>query len=484
MKAFLNRKKQNNPVISAVPTNQRAEADVRTLIPIAAIMALTLLAAMFLTKLSVGIALAAVAAFILGVVCFMNPAIGLYILIFAMLLGPQFGVGGIGGEGVRSRGLTLRLDDFLLLIIGFSWFLSTAISKEKGLFLKTPLNRYIGYYFIVCLVSTLIGYMMGRVKGMSGIFFVLKYFEYFIVYFMTVNYLKEKKQMERLVFAMLLVCFIVCLISIYQIPSGVRVSAPFEGERGEPNTLGGYLVLMLSIVLGFLFHNYGTRGQRFFFGGLVFFILMTLAATLSRSSWLALGPMMFALIWFSKRKLFAIIPLILIAVLSIILLPTTVKERALYTFAQRPEAGQVKIGEVRIDTSTSARLISWQTILTQDFLKQPLLGYGITGYSFVDAQYPRVLAETGLLGFFLFLALMHAIYRNARQTRHLYTEDPFYLGITTGYLAGFFAMLTHGIGANTFIIVRIMEPFWFLTAIIIMIPQIAPSPQTGVPVSK
>ncbi len=33
-------------------------------------------------------------------------------------------------------------------------------------------------------------------------------------------------------------------------------------------------------------------------------------------------------------------------------------------------------------------------------------------------------------------------------------------------------MLVHAIGANTFIIVRIMEPFWFLTAIIIMIPTI------------
>ncbi|MBI4620325.1 MAG: hypothetical protein HY739_09220, partial [Desulfobacterales bacterium] len=32
------------------------------------------------------------------------------------------------------------------------------------------------------------------------------------------------------------------------------------------------------------------------------------------------------------------------------------------------------------------------------------------------------------------------------------------------------AMLTHAIGANTFIIVRIMEPFWFLAAIVIMLP--------------
>jgi hypothetical protein len=32
-------------------------------------------------------------------------------------------------------------------------------------------------------------------------------------------------------------------------------------------------------------------------------------------------------------------------------------------------------------------------------------------------------------------------------------------------------MLIHGIGANTFIIVRIMEPFWLLTALIVALPE-------------
>jgi hypothetical protein len=31
-------------------------------------------------------------------------------------------------------------------------------------------------------------------------------------------------------------------------------------------------------------------------------------------------------------------------------------------------------------------------------------------------------------------------------------------------------MITHAIGANTFIIVRIMEPFWFLTAMAVALP--------------
>jgi len=31
-------------------------------------------------------------------------------------------------------------------------------------------------------------------------------------------------------------------------------------------------------------------------------------------------------------------------------------------------------------------------------------------------------------------------------------------------------MITHSIGANTFIIVRIMEPFWFMTGVITILP--------------
>jgi O-antigen ligase len=308
--------------------------------------------------------------------------------------------------------------------------------------------------------------------------FVIKYFEYFIVYFMAVNYLKEKKQMERLIFTILIVCLIVCVIAIAQIPSGARVSAPFEGNEGEPNTLGGYLVLILSLVLGLLYSNYGTTKRKFFFGGLVFLILIALAATLSRSSWLALGPMLLALIYFSNRKVVVIVPLIFVIAITAFLLPPGVKARAMFTFSQPVEQGQMKLGGLRIDTSTSARLQSWRNVLERDFIKEPLLGYGVTGYSFLDAQYPRVLAETGLVGFISFAALLIVIYRNALHTRRRYGDDPFYGGVSMGFLAGFFAMLVHAIGANTFIIVRIMEPFMFLTAIVIMIPRIEPVPSS------
>ncbi len=354
--------------------------DARVVFLFLIISALTLAAGFLFTQTTTLMATAITIGIIVAVIAFVNTEAALYILIIAMLLGPQFTAGPAEAFTARGRGgMTLRFDDFLLVVIGFSWFLKTAINKELGLFPATPLTRPIFWYFLACLIATLFGYLFDRVRSIAGIFFVLKYFEYFLVYFMAVQHLKERKQIERFLFTLLAVCFIVCLIGIYEIPAGGRVSAPFEGPEGEPNTLGGYLVLMLSITLGLLL-NYGTKAKKALLGVLVLLILITLGATLSRSSWLALVPMFLTLIYFSKKRMKILIPLLAIIVISPLLLPKTVVDRALYTFKQAPEQGQFNIAGTRIDTSTSARLESYRLVLTRDFIKQPLIGYGVTGY--------------------------------------------------------------------------------------------------------
>jgi len=448
----------------------RVEFDTKTLSLLLLIVVITIGGSLFIVKASTNIAFIAVMAFVVAVVSFVNTEIGLYILIVSMLLGPQFIVGGPTPLPGRGRPFTLRVDDLLLVIIGLSWFLRSAVSKELGLFTRTPLNAPIVYYFAACLISTLLGYMMGTVQGLTGFFFVLKYFEYFIIYFIAVNHLKEKKQIERFVFTMLLVCLAVCIFAISQIPAGERVSAPFEGEGGEPNTLGGYLVLMLSIAIGLLL-SYGSKKQKGFFVILSFFIAVSLAATLSRASWIALIPMTLTFLYFHKKKLPIILALLLIITATPFILPKSVIQRVTFTFEQPKQRGQITIGGTRLDTSTSDRFKVWRNILTRDFASNPLLGRGITGYGFVDSQYPRVLVETGIIGLATFLFLLITIYRNALYAYRI-SSDPLLSGVSLGYLAAFIAMVTHGIGTNTFIIVRIMEPFWFLTAMIIMIPRI------------
>ncbi|MFA5179800.1 MAG: O-antigen ligase family protein [Syntrophales bacterium] len=447
-----------------------SETTPQQLLVVCAIIILTLGGAILISQASMGIAVVVIIGLIVAIFTFLNAEFALYALIIAMLLGPQVGLSGAEGEGVRGRGVTLRVDDFLLIIIGLTWFFKTAVEKELGLFLKTPLNVPIGMYLLVCVISTLFGYMMGRVKGTAGVFFVLKYFEYYVVYFMAVNLLREKKQIERFLLTLFIVCFIVSLFAIFSMMQGIRASAPFEGASGEPNTLGGYLIFMISLAIGLLL-TWGTRPQKLLLAILIFFSSVALAATLSRTSWIALGPMAMALLFFSNKKKTVMLGIVVCIIAAPFVVPKSVQQRLLFTVTQAKEEGQMRIGNVRVDTSTSARLESMKQVLTRDFAKQPVIGFGITGYSFLDAQYARVLAETGLLGLFAFFYLLRSIYRNAKDTYYK-ASDLFYKGLTLGYIAGFFALLTHCIGANTFIIVRIMEPFWFVTAMIIMIPII------------
>jgi len=77
-----------------------------------------------------------------------------------------------------------------------------------------------------------------------------------------------------------------------------------------------------------------------------------------------------------------IVSVLFVVLTAPFILPKSVVDRALYTFTQPPEEGQLEVGQVRIDTSTSARILSWKEVLSKDWVKHPILGYGVTGYRF------------------------------------------------------------------------------------------------------
>lgn len=393
---------------------------------------------------------------------------GLYILIFSMLLSPEISIGETAGSSL-GRGITLRFEDFLLIVIGFSWFARNAVDKELGLFLKTPLNKPVFFYILICFLSTATGILSGTVDTKTGLLFLLKYIEYCIVFFMVANQVKDTDQVRRLIFCILLTCFITAIIGLLQIPQGERVSALFEGEGGEPNTLGGYLLFIGSVVVGLLLKTENSKSKY-----LLIFLIITMTPpflfTQSRSSYLGLIPVCFILGFFAQRRIVVTGLLAVAFLLSPVFLPSAVKDRILYTFKQPEESGQLIIGGMRLDTSTSARIEGFKKILA-DWPKHPFAGYGISGYGFIDSQFPRVLIETGIFGLLAFLYLLYAIGKLAISHVRL-VKTPYFKGLAVGFLAGFIGLLFHALGANTFIIVRIMEPFWFLAGIIAVLPEI------------
>ena len=189
-----------------------------------------LLVGYLLTMLSAVHSFLLVILLLISVCIFIWPVAGLYLVIFSMLLSPEIITGDIGGKATLGRGITLRLEDFLLVLIALSWLARGAVDKSMGLFRKTPLNQPIAAYILVCFLATLWGKTTGNVQGKAGFFFVLKYFEYMIVFFMVVNYVNSADQAKRLLFCLFLTCFIVSVYGLIQIPGGGRVSAPFEGQ--------------------------------------------------------------------------------------------------------------------------------------------------------------------------------------------------------------------------------------------------------------
>ena len=131
---------------------------------------------LLVARVEPALAVGVVLGVIVFILTFVSVQFAIYVLIFATLLSPEFGSRTTGGGGV-----TIRLDDFLLLIIGFSQLTRSAVYRDVGIFAWSPLNRYITYYMLACVFSTGVGIIFGRVNPLTGFFFVLKYFEYFIV---------------------------------------------------------------------------------------------------------------------------------------------------------------------------------------------------------------------------------------------------------------------------------------------------------------
>jgi O-antigen ligase len=445
------------------------QATFEFIFPLVVLLFVLVAFAMVMPSLTPTKTLALAGGVIIFVLSFVSTQIALYILIFSMLLSPEFIVGATEGATL-GRGITLRVDDLIVAVIGFSWLARMAINKELGLFLRTPLNRPIAYYILVCVASTLLGALFGRLNLETGLLYVLKYFEYVLIYFMVANYFKDRKQLKTFVWAMLLTCLIVSVISLTQIPQGERISAPFEGKVGEPNTYGGYLVFMMSLATGLALMEESFRNRLIAFS-LVILFSIPLLYTQSRSSYLAAIPAVLSFLWLSKRKQWIPPALLLVGLLLPFMAPKVTKDRVSYTFTQgigRPDV--VTVAGVQLDSSTSARIMSWEEAV-RDLSQHPVLGFGVTGYRFVDAQYVRVAAETGFLGVLIFFLLIVTILRESYRVFKT-SHDPFDKGLTIGFIAGFTGLLFHAIGANTFIIVRIMEPFWFVAAMVMMLPSL------------
>lgn len=409
--------------------------------------------------------------FIVTNISFLRGVDGLYLVIFAMLFSPEIATGIATGRtaGEGGSGIVLRLEDVIMVAVVLGWILRSAYMGQHFGIIKTPVNTAIWIYMAACVIATLFGYLGGSVRSLSaGILHNLKYFQYFLLYFMILAHVRRKEIVVRMIWAIFIVFFLAIIYGYTQIGSGGRVCAPFDAE---PNTFGGYIVLLMCLAGGITLTDSRVR-IRVMMIFLLLFAVPPLLFTLSRASYLALifGSLSFLAVSHHRILIGAVaIGFVAVMMLGLPILPERVQERIARTF-EKEEEYHVQIAGIDFDASSSGRLLDYKDSMKK-WVKSPVLGYGVTGTYFMDGQYPRLLVETGVVGLSAFLFIF---WRLLVQVRNIYrsTQGPFLKGVSMGFFCGIIAMLAHALSANSFIIIRIAEPFWLLAGLILLIPHL------------
>jgi len=405
-------------------------------------------------------------------ITFNYPLKSVIILIFSMLLSPEIGVGNIPG-----RSVVIRYDDILLIIIFLSWLVRTAVIKREPFLVKTPIQLPLLLYTSSYLFSTFIGIIRGNIAFEKAFFYVLKYIEYYIMYFMIVNLLKDETTYYKYLKYFFLVLIIIITYSYYYYSNAtgelVRTTAPFESplgkpEESEPASLGGYYLLSMGILLTLISE---LNGKRFLIVLLSFlFLYPSFLLTFSRASYMGFIALFLVFIFLvKKRKFFFIIAGFFILSFSLLLpgIGEKVKNRIEYTYKGSDARNIVltPFGVVKLEDSAYQRYQSIERVITKVLPQYPLFGAGVTGIGLGDNQYSLVLGESGIVGFILFVWLIYSIINISYKVYNM-SDDVYERSISLGVIVAIFGFLVQGLGVNTFIIVRIMEPFWFCVALV------------------
>lgn len=402
-----------------------------------------------------------------------KPDIGLIIIIASMLFSPELIVG-----FTTARMVTIRAEDVLLIVVIVAWLLKTSFTKDIVSTFRTPLTTPFFLYILLCLVSTFFAMLGGNVDIKQSFFSILKYVEYFLLFIMVRDSLKSIKQSKLYVVVFLLTAIAVAAYAnVYiekELGSGsqfFRVAPPVETrEGGEAGTLGGYFIFMMAMVAGLLLHLKGTAA-RIFCICLLMIMFRAFLYTLSRGSYVALVPMVVGLIYFTKKNRLILICCVLVTIVTVaIFAPQMVKERVATTItAQSGLHGK----QLVLEASPAERLESWKVVLFERLPRSPIFGHGVAR-AFIDGQIFLTLYEVGLAGFLLLACMLLRLFNMGRGVLSLepVQNDDFSVGLTVGFLAGFMGLIGHALSTNTFIIIKIMEPFWFMAAIVLSLPRL------------
>ncbi|MCC6696798.1 MAG: O-antigen ligase family protein [Candidatus Hydrogenedentes bacterium] len=399
--------------------------------------------------------------------------LGVFFLVIAMLLSPEIDAGKVG---LGNRALNVRYNDGLIIVVFVGVLVKIAFEGRQHFWLPNPVNPGIALYYGVCLLSTMFAYRASipLFDKQEALFTLLKMAEFYMIFVLVGNAIRSIRQVRQQLVVFFITAAIVALYGLYtRFISGMdRVSAPFEQGGTEPNTLGGYLVMVMCLAAA-LYTQAPNRQAKILCGLMAFVPFFTFLFTLSRASYIAFIAGLVAL-GIIARKPTIIVAVAAVLIASPFIMPDDVKDRVNYTF-QRGDGKDVSIAGyetgLQVDKSTHERIYVWQKVRYNLYV-WPWFGGGVSWDRVLDSMYARVLIETGIVGFVAFVFLQLRLLKTMREA-YLWNSNWLARGIAMGMFATTIALITHSMGTISFLIVRMMEPYWFLVALAVLARHLA-----------
>jgi len=375
---------------------------------------------------------------------------------------------------IRHLGLPPALaagwDEILLLVLLGAWGAKAAAARRLRL-AEPQINRALGAVALTAVLSLLVNRVPLAI-GFEGLRVLLQAALFYLV---AANCIRDSRQLRQLVTVMLFAVTVVAAYGVYQYAIGVEtpkrwVVSEFEtliktrvfSTIGNPNALGGYLVLFLPLALTFAI-DAKERMHRLLYAGAAVLMLLCLLFTFSRGAWIGfLTSLVLLAVWKDRRILLALGG-------GLLLLPVAmpaVVSRMLFIFS--PEYLRMSY--------TWGRLRFWLTALAK-MRTHPLFGVGLgtfgdtvavrhnlPGAIWVDNHYLKLGAEMGVPGLAAFLWLIWKAIRIGMAGRRE-VQDSYHRSLLTGVTAGLVAVAVQNFTASIWEVLIVGAYWWFLAGL-------------------
>lgn len=405
-----------------------------------------------------------------------------------------------------------------LVILGI-WLLRLTFRKEFQ-FIRTPLDVPILAFLVINIAATITGvhpYMslVGEYKRYDGL---LSTFNYIFIYYIVVNFLRERKYLKRTIVFITLTGVLSALVGILQSYNIdlTKWGAGIISTFGNPNFIGGYLAMVFFAPLTLFFlipknaANPKERKRKIIFMGICLVSLLIIYKCFSILSHrggamgLAAGIILFGFLLrrqFLKVKLRFTIVFVVIGIATAIFFLTGhsgLVQKFATTVKVEKEEGKA-IPALKFTSTAETRVYIWQTGL-EIIKRHPFLGVGPDALRFVSTQYEKLefirteggrnclidkahneiidMATTrGLLGLGAYLWMIISLFIFVRRVFLLIKEENKIL------LAGVLAAITSYLVQNQvgFGIIATSSLFWLLLGMAISVGM--PKPQNTKPIS-